>query len=65
LVGHVAVDALNVFVVYLLPVEAVLLVFVVEEAVVLVDDLPECLEVTHRGVRELVFIDTGGQTEEA
>jgi hypothetical protein len=37
-----------------LPIEAVFMLFVVEEAVVLVDDVPQCLEVTFWGI--LVFL---------
>ena len=37
------------------------MLLVVEEAVVLVDNLPECLEVTLRRIFVLDFVDTRGE----
>ena len=47
----------------LVPVESILGFFVVEKAVVLVDDLPKCLEIAHRRVVELLFLDTRSERD--
>ena len=65
LLCHVAIDLYLVFVVDLLPVEPVLVLFVVEEAVVLVDNPPQRLEVALRRVGKLLFVDTSRQPRQS
>ena len=60
LTDHV-VRAYLIYIIYLLPVESVFMLLVIEEAVMLVDNLPECLEVTLRRIFVLDFVDTRGE----
>ena len=60
LADHV-VRAYLIYIIYLLPVESVFMLLVVEEAVVLVDNLPECLEVPLWRIFVLDFVDTRGE----
>jgi hypothetical protein len=55
---HVVVYAYLIFMIDGIPIQSVLLLFVVEEAVVLVDNLPKGFEVAGRGVIVLFRIDT-------
>ena len=59
--GHLLVHAYLIFLIDCVPVKSVLLLLVVKEAVVLVNYLPQCLEVSLPGVGQLVFIDAGGE----
>jgi hypothetical protein len=45
------------------PIQSVLLLFVVEEAVMLVENLPQCLEVARRCVFILIGIDAGDRNK--
>ena len=47
---HLVAYAYLIFIVCLIPVEPVFLLLVVEETIVLVDNLPECLEVARRRI---------------
>ena len=58
---HLVAYAYLIFVIYVVPVEAVFVLLVVEEAVVLVQDVPQGLEVARRRVGALVGVDAGGQ----
>jgi hypothetical protein len=53
----VVADAYLVFIVYGIPVESVFVLLVVEEAVVLVDDLPERFEIALGGIVVLDFVN--------
>ena len=63
--GHVIREAGTVAAAHLVPVEAYGLALVVEEAVVLIDNLPEGVEVAFGGVVELLFLGTGGEQEDS
>ena len=60
---HAVVDLRSVACVDLLPVEPIDVLLVVEEAVVLVDDAPEGLEVALWRVVEFLFVDAGRRGE--
>ena len=60
-VVHRSFRAYLIYIIYSVPVETIDLLFVVEEAVVLVDDAPQGLEVTLRRVFVLCHIDTGSE----
>ena len=60
LVVHAVVHADLIFLIDGVPVKPVLVLLVVEEAVVLVDNLPQRLEVTLRRVVELLLVDAAG-----
>jgi len=50
--------------IYLLPVESVLMLLIVEETIVLVDDLPQCLEIAGRGVWSFLLINARGEGDQ-
>ena len=50
-----------IFIKCLLPVESVGMLLIVEETVVLVDELPKCLEVSLWCVRVFVLVDTSAE----
>ena len=62
-VGHVVCEAIFVLVIHFIPVEAVFLVLVVEEAVLGVDGFPKGFEIALGGVVGDVFGDAGGEEE--
>jgi hypothetical protein len=64
LVGHVAGQTVLVSSVDLVPIEAVFLILIVEEAVFGVYDLPKRLEISLRGVLGYVLGDAGRKKEE-
>ena len=57
-VVDVIVRAYLIYIIYVLPVESVSFMLVIEEAVALVDDLPQRLEVALGGVGVFLFIYT-------
>ena len=59
-VGHLFVHAYLIFIIYSIPVESVLMLFVVEEAVVLVDNLPQRLQIALRRIGVLLLVYTRG-----
>jgi hypothetical protein len=63
LVVDAVVRAYLIYIISLLPVESVFMLLIVEEAVVLVDDLPKRLEIPLRRIRALFLIDAGGEKE--
>ena len=63
-VGKVTFRAYIIYIINLLPVEAIDLLFVVEEAVMLVDDAPQGLEVSLCGVRVFLLVDARREGEE-
>ena len=58
---HLVVHAYLIFMIYLIPVESVLMLFVFEEAIVLIDNLPQSLEVASRRVSPFLLVDAGGK----
>ena len=62
--GHLVAYAYLIFAIHVIPVEAVFVLFVVEEAVVLVQDVPQGLEVACRRVGTLVGVDAGEQRDQ-
>jgi hypothetical protein len=60
---QIASRAYLIYIIGLLPVETVSLLLVLEEAVVLIDDAPQGLEVALRGVGVGFLIDAGAQQE--
>jgi hypothetical protein len=64
LFGHIIGQPIFVSAVDLVPIEAVFLVLVVEEAILGVDDFPECLEVSPWIVFGDVLGDAGREKEE-
>ena len=58
----IVIDACRAYLIYMIdgiPVETILMGFVVEETVMLVDDMPKGLEVAFGGIVVLGLIDTG------
>ena len=59
LAGHTVVDAHLIFIVHLLPVQPVFLLLIIQEAVVLVDNLPQGLKVALWCIVEFFLINAG------
>ena len=56
---HLLVHAYLIFVIYLLPVETVLMLLIVKETVMFVDYLPQSLEIARWRIGLLVGVNTG------
>jgi hypothetical protein len=63
LVGHVIGQTIAVLTVGLVPIEAVFLILIIEEAILGVDDVPKCLEVSFWIVLGNVLGDAGWEKE--
>ena len=63
-VGHVLVDFIGIASMNLIPIHTQLLFLVVEKAIVLIHDAPQCLIVALLGVVVVVFLHTGGESEQ-
>ena len=63
LVCHVVRQAVAVTLIDFIPIESVLLMFVLVEAIFGVDDLPKGFEVAPRGIVGYIFCNAGGEKE--